>query len=164
MILAANPRDFAEAHPQSSAAGDVGRTLLGLLVKATSHARNNATDWRPLARAYIEEVALQAQVDDWDGCGSRAVTMAAKDNAQALIDMFPFQMMPPEVLPDPDGEIALCWDLGPGRTFTATIGGSGQISYAGILGNGETPHGVEPITGRIPKPITKALEQLLSAT
>jgi len=162
MTIAAHPRYFEDLRQQSNAAGEVGGLLMRLLLKATSHARNNATDWRPLARAYIEEIAQEAGVDNWDGCGAKAVSLAAKENAQGLIDMLPFRLKMPEVLPDPDGEIALCWDLGPSRTFTVTIGSSGMLSYAGILGNGEEPHGVEPITGGVPKPVAQALEQLFS--
>jgi hypothetical protein len=162
MSIAVPATYFDNVPTQSSAASEVGKTLFQLLVNASSHARDNATDWRPLARAYIEEVAQECGSDGWDGYGAKAISPVTKEQAQALIDMFPFSFAMPEVLPDPDGEIALCWDLGPGRVFTTTVGSSGLVSYAGILGNGEKPHGVEPIKGKIPKPVIEALDKLLS--
>lgn len=149
---------------QSSGASGLAEALVALLAKAHSHARENATDWRSLARAYIQEIGEECSEDGWDGYAGRAITTETIEQALFFIDMFPYASPAPEIAPDPDGEIAFSWDFGPGRLFTATIAASGAVSFAGLLGNGEKVHGVESFEGKIPQSILESLRILSTAS
>lgn len=145
---------------QSNTASELGTALQKLVLVATSHARNTATDWRTLTRALIEEVALACQSPGWDGYGAQPISLNAKANAQRLVDSLPFWLSAPDAIPDPDGELALSWDLGPGHIFTVSVGANGMISYAGLLGDGVKRHGMEPFKATVPKAILEAIEEL----
>lgn len=152
--------DLPTFRVQSSAASALGYKISALLLDATSHARNNATDWRPLTKALIEEVALECQSPNWDGYGAHPISESAKNHAQLFIDMLPYRFPAPDPVPDPDGDVALSWDFGPGHVFTLSISATGMVSYAGLLGEGIKRHGMEPFKGNIPKTIVESIDEL----
>jgi hypothetical protein len=145
---------------QSNPASELGNELKERLLVATEHVRNNATDWRTLTRALIEEVALEHQSVAWDGYGALPISLDAKFEAQRLVDLLPVWLSRPDVVPDPDGEIGLSWDFGPGRVFTVSVSSTGILSYAGLLGDGVKRHGVEWFRSDVPKTIIEAIEEL----
>jgi hypothetical protein len=148
------------APAQSNTASELGNRLRKLVLVATTHARNTATDWRTLTRALIEEISLQCQSPGWDGYGAEPISLSAKAGAQRLVDSLPYWLSAPDAIPDPDGEIALSWDLGPGHVFTVSVGATGVLSYAGLLGDGVKRHGMEPYKATVPKTILDAIEEL----
>lgn len=150
----------AAIRAQSNTASEWGQRLSVLLVRAAEHARSNATDWRALTNARIEELASEIQVPNWDGYGAQPITTDVKDQAQRFVDLLPYRLPAPEPMPDPDGEIALAWDFGPGSVFTVTIAGNGTLTYAGLLGGGVKRHGVERFNGDIPESILRSIEEL----
>ena len=145
---------------QSSAVSDFGSKLSELLRTATSHVRNNATDWRSFTKALVEEIARECQLPNWDGYGAHPISERAKKQAQIFIDMLPYNFPRPDPMPDPDGEIALCWDFGPGHVFTLSVNSTGMLSYAGLLGEGVKRHGMEQIKDKIPKSILESIKEL----
>ena len=145
---------------QSNAASSLGQTLSRLLVDATAHARSNASDWRPQTNALIEAVARDCDTPNWDGYGAHAIQSSAKEQAQRFIDLLPYRTPAPDPVADPDGEIALSWDFGPGAVFTVSISGNGTLTYAGALGGGVKRYGVERLNGDIPKIILQSIDEL----
>jgi len=107
-------------------------------------------------------IARENSVLGWDGYGALPISVAAKHYAQRFIDGLPFNIPAPEVMPDPDGEVALCWDFGPGKILTLAFGATGMISYAGLLGGGVKRHGMEPFKDTIPKVLLETLNELRS--
>jgi hypothetical protein len=126
---------------QTSAAGDTARIVANLLREVARHERENATDWRPVVGAQIEEIAIECLSPNWDGYRANAVSELAKKNAQRFVDLLPTDIPEPVAVPDPDGHIALCWDFGRDRMFTISFGNSEMATYAGLLGKGVKRHG-----------------------
>lgn len=153
-------RDERLFRTQSAPASPTGKKIHQLWLQAASHARDNATDWRSLTKALIEELAIECQTSDWDGYRAKPISEATKYQAQALVDLLPYHLPAPDAVPDADGEIALSWDFGPGHLFTLSINESGMLSYAGLLGAGVKRHGMEPFKGDIPKTIIDSIDEL----
>ena len=145
---------------QPSPASHVGQKLSGLLANVTEHARRNASDWRPLTNALIEELAQQCRSPNWDGYGAQPVSESAKVQAQRFIDLLPYHLPAPDPVADPDGDLALSWDFGPGHVFSLSVGADGTLTYAGLLGGGVKRHGVEKFRGDIPKVILQSIDEL----
>ncbi len=145
---------------QSSPASRTGQELSMLVGKAVEHARSNASDWRPLTSALIEEVAAECRSSNWDGYGAQPIREAAKEQAQRFVDLLPARFRGPDPVADPDGNIALSWDFGPGRVLTIDIGADGKLTYAALLGAGVKRHGVEQLNGHIPKVILETIDEL----
>lgn len=152
-------------YPSISRAQSIGTTrqaerLAAMLREATSHARKIQTDWRTRAHELIEIVALENSSHGWNGYSARPISPDAKRYAQLFVDNLPFGLPAPDALPDPDGDIALCWDFGPGHILTLTFSPDGTINYAGILGGGVKRHGVEPFCRDMPKVLLESIEEL----
>ena len=92
---------------QTSATGDTAEEVARLLRDIVRHERLKATDWRPLVRARIEELAVECALPNWDGYGANAISQLSSQYAQQLVDVLPVDLPAPLVVPDPDGEVSL---------------------------------------------------------
>ncbi len=163
MTAVAYVPSFLEPPPiyaHSNAASQLGQTVSALLLDFTAHARSTATDWRTKINASIEEIASECRTANWDGHGASPIDREAKAQAQRFVDLLPFHLPAPEAIPDPDGELALSWDFGPGHVFTVSVSGEGALTYAGLLGGGIKRHGVEQLNGDIPRIILQSIDEL----
>jgi len=131
---------------------------------AALHARDNATDWRPFTNALIEELAQEHSRPNWDGYGAEPIAPEAKSFAQAIVNLLPLAFPAPDPVADPEGELALSWDFGPGHVFTLSISRNGTLSYAGLLGAGRKKHGMEPFEGGVPVVVVESIQELRDRT
>lgn len=146
--------------PSSTAASTTAERLAKILLNAVTHARENATDWRPFTNALIEELALTHSQPNWDGYGASPIAPEAKAFAQSIIDQLPSTIPAPDPTADPEGDLALTWDFAPGHVFTLSIGRDGMLSYAGLLGQGRKKHGMEPFEGTVPAVVVESVQNL----
>ena len=146
---------------QSAPASAIGVRLTQLLVEAQTYSRDNASDWRSLTSALIEAIAGECEASNWDGYGAAAIRAGVKEQAQRFINLLPFRLPPPDPTVDPDGDIALVWDFGPGHVRSVSVGADGVLTYAGLLGDGVKRHGVERFEADIPKVILQSIEELV---
>jgi len=160
MIAQAISWPFLSPLSHTNATSASAQDLAELLRDVTEHQRRKASDWRPDVRARIEEIAVECSVRDWDNYGAQRISEVTKHNAQAFVDLLPPDLPEPQAAADPDGEISLYWDFGPDRMFTASIGESGAISYAGILGKGVKRHGQEPFRGDVAKILVDSVREV----
>lgn len=144
----------------TSPASAVGQRLSELLLEFAAHARNNASDWRSFTNALIEDVARQHSTPGWDGYGARPIDSRAKAEAQRFVQLLPFGLQPPVPAPDPEGDMALSWDLGSDHVLTVSINANGTVTYAGLLGGGVKRYGMEQLGDDIPQVILQTLEDL----
>jgi hypothetical protein len=114
--------------------------------------------YRRAAEAVIG-AAQEANRPNWDGQGGLPVTQGAVAQAFAFLDVLPSTLSEPEVTVDSDGELSFEWSFGPRRALTASINGSGRISFAALIGI-ERLHGTNYLLDALPEPLTLALQQL----
>jgi len=145
---------------QTSATGDNASQLARLLRNVLREERLRATDWRPVVRAKIEQLAAECSTPNWDGYGANRISELAKESAQYFVDLLPADLPEPEAVPDPEGEVSLCWDFGTDRVFSVSVAGSGTVSYAGLLGRGVKRHGQEPFRGGIAKILVESIREI----
>jgi hypothetical protein len=148
---------------QSSATGDMAERLARMVRQVVEPDVHRATDWRPVVHAKIEDIAVKCSTADWDGYGALPIDDDSKRTALHLVEILPGDLPAPEVTADPDGEISLFWDFGPHYLFTLSVGGSGIISYAGILGKGVKRHGEEPFRGDVSKILVESIREISQA-
>jgi hypothetical protein len=155
-------RISAFTRAQTRGAGDSARTVAFLLCQAVEHEQARATDWRPLVRAQIRQLAAECSISNWDGYEATPVSRRASENAQRFVDLLPADLPQPTVVPDPDGHIALCWDFGTDRLLTVSIGESDTASYAGILGKDVKRYGQEPFHEDVAKVLVDSIREISS--
>lgn len=82
------------------------------------------------------------------------------DVTEAFIAALPANIPDPDLVPEPDGELAVEWQFGRRWVFSVSIGPRHRLSYAGLFG-GNRSHGAEQFTGEIPEAIKSGLSRLL---
>lgn len=161
MVLAPTRRPVRVlARTQTAATGNTAEIVAGLLREICEHERQRATDWRPIVRARIDELAAECSMPNWDGYGAAKVSVKAKESAQRFTDSLPVDLPQPDPVPAPDGDISLCWDFGPDRMFTVSIDAADIVSYAGLLGRGVRRHGQEMFRGDVPKIVIESIREI----
>jgi hypothetical protein len=145
---------------QSAGMTTSAKTIAELVLKVNEELRAPASDWRTLARDEIEVIAIENREPGWNGFNARPVSQASKIYAQRFVELLPSGLPPAEPMPDPEGEVALCWDLGPSRILTVAFSSEGLLNFAGLLGRGVERHGVEKFKGKIPPVILVTIQDL----
>jgi hypothetical protein len=99
---------------------------------------------------------------DWDGYGALPISEAACAEAILFLKKLPSTIPPPDVIPNPDGDVSLEWYIDQRQLFVATFSGTGIISFAGVFGKGSKVHGTEIFTESIPSSLIENLCRLFS--
>jgi len=135
------------------------KLLRGLLDRGSESESNVLSR---MALGALRDACARAAQENWDGYGAQAVSPAVCEQAEAFLQALPTTAPVPEVVPEPDGEIAFEWDRGPWRVFSVSVGPSGTLSYAGLYGRKAKVHGTELFMDRLPKPIADGLARLIA--
>ncbi len=97
----------------------------------------SAYKFRPELEAALSEVcdiAEEYSTNNWDGEGAVAVSTSTVTIATRFMLSLPMNTAFPEAGVHRDGEISLSWAGGKGHRLTLSIGPTGRISYAFMMG------------------------------
>jgi hypothetical protein len=78
------------------------------------------------------------------------VSAEAFHRAVSVICSLPPHVPPPDIVVEPDGEIALDWDEGRRRVLSVSVGDGPMLSYAALIG-AEPIHGRMAFAGALPE-------------
>jgi hypothetical protein len=87
---------------------------------------------------------------------------AAYSFAKAFIRSLPTTAPTPDVGVDPDGEVSIDWDFGPRRILSVSVGPTGRLVYAALVGPNKV-RGTEWLHEAVPEPILDVLSRLIRA-
>ncbi len=111
------------------------------------------------AQEALAAACTAAQVDDWDGAGSRRVEPSTYIYADQFLRLLPSSASLPDITVDSDGEILFEWDHGRRQVFSVSVGRDGTLTYAGLFGHTKS-HGTEHLHEALPSVISDCLERL----
>lgn len=100
---------------------------------------------------------------DWDGEGADPVPVNTLAEAQNLLLLIPWTIPIPEMAAERSGRIAFEWYRDPERVYLLSIGGRGELEFAGIFGRGNEIHGKCNFSGSLPEMIAGHLRTLFHA-
>ncbi len=137
------------------------RQLKDRLESISNDMRKTVSFGEPLRNVYlaIQEILEEGSTDNWDSYGAKAVTQQTYDQALRFLRALSPAVPMPEISLEPDGEFAFDWFRAPGWVFSVSIGGTGDLTYAGVFGKNKT-HGTEVFQDEIPKVIMDNLSRL----
>ncbi|MGH2637687.1 MAG: hypothetical protein ACRDF4_00100 [Rhabdochlamydiaceae bacterium] len=118
--------------------------------------------WRESLRNDLASTAQSCASSDWDGYGAEPVSTESASATLQLIDALPEYILPPDVVPEPSGEIALEWRTGDQRHFTVAVSGP-IVVYAGIFGGSSKKYGEERFFDGLPSAVLEILANYFSA-
>jgi hypothetical protein len=109
----------------------------------------------------LNEALQECSIDNWDGYGAKSIDFNSYLRAFRFIYALPRAIPIPDITVEPDGEIAFEWYNGKRQVLSVSIGGKGELTYAGIFGNNKT-HGTEYFEDEIPKTILDYIRRIFS--
>lgn len=111
-------------------------------------------------RGKLDRARESANVDNWDSYGAKAVDDASYWKAVLFAKLLPPTTPDPEIVVDAQGGVVFEWDEGPRRVFSVTVGGNGQLVYAGLFGASKI-YGVEYLDEGVPNRILDQIQRIL---
>jgi hypothetical protein len=143
----------------SSAAAD----LRNIVQMALSELARSIAIRRTAEAAIVELGNLQriAAESNWDGYGALPLDRQSAEQAVKFLQALPTTVPVPDVSADPDGEVDLLWQVDPTRTISVSVGPTGRLSYAALMGTAQS-YGTEWLANEIPQPILDTLARVLN--
>jgi hypothetical protein len=112
------------------------------------------------AIAELRRLELEASRPNWDGYGALPLDPRSAEQAFRFIQALPTTVPVPDVSADPDGEVDLLWQIDPKNTISVSVGPTGQLTYAALIGSAQI-YGTEWLSNEIPPPILDSLTRVL---
>lgn len=85
----------------------------------------------------LHTIRSEAKFDDWDGYNSKPINEDAAETAWKFLDALPFTVDPPDVSPNPNGNITFEWYRSPRKLLSIDINSEGILYFAAVIGNDE---------------------------
>jgi hypothetical protein len=132
--------------------------IKALLEQATSGSLSlpASFSWRESLMTKVEEIFERCVEAGWDGYDAEPIAFDSRLATLKAIALLPDNIVPPDAVPEPAGEISLEWRSGNELLLSLTVTGRTLI-YASIVGGHSRQHGEEQFFDRIPKTILEIL-------
>jgi hypothetical protein len=129
-----------------------------------NYLRSSAIYWLPLVAAALEQIRSDCQRENWDGPDSTPVSDAtiasALNFARAMYQLLPISIPPPDIVPDPDGDISVDWIINQRQLFSVSVSTRGTISFAGQFGREGGDHGWRRLDPSSPAALEESLRDV----
>jgi hypothetical protein len=109
----------------------------------------------------ISELSINHQKSNWDGYGAQPISEAACNDAKRFLTMLPEAVPIPEIVPEPDGNIALEWYISKYEHFFISFSGNGVVTFVGMFGKLVRSKGIEYFFASIPLRILHEIRQII---
>ena len=113
--------------------------------------------WRKAIKDKIEEIREQYSREGWDGSDALPISYTSAMWAKRVIDWLPSSAASPEIVPEPNGDVALEWSKDSNLLLSMSVAGRTLI-YAGLLGTEKKIHGEEVLVDELPATIVGLLQ------
>jgi hypothetical protein len=140
-----------------SGASDIAGYISNLLMKFKEQDINVISyNWRAPVETTVVELYNSNNSSGWDGYDAHPISIDSTLAARNFLQSLPDWVMPPDVVPEPTGDIAFEWSKND-VDFSISFR-SNKLIYAGILGT-EKSHGEIKLLNEISPTILQILSQ-----
>lgn len=133
---------------------EVVRKVLDSFVSSATGQRRLGDPFGALEAIYEECAAL-----NWDGEGALPVSTATFEEAGNLLLTLPTTVPVPELFPERSGRIAFEWYKRPDYIYVLSTGGTKELEFAALFGQGYEIHGKCPFSDALPSMILQHLRE-----
>lgn len=112
----------------------------------------------------LSELTLSAGQDNWDGMQSVGLSSQAVAHMRRLLSLLPPGLLrspAPEIVPDPDGEIAIEWYISPSCLLSISVGSNGRLAWAGMV-DGREIRNEAILTSQVPDQVLVCINSLIA--
>jgi hypothetical protein len=132
---------------------------LGEQLQEVQDARASSEYWSGALDEALENLAdikRQCSKPKWDGYNAEPISAETLARLVAFLRAMPENIPTPDLVPEPDGEVSVEWQVSPRRFFSVSVGPHARLAYAGMLGATRW-HGVEFFYGGLPQEIIRGV-------
>ncbi len=108
----------------------------------------------------LREVFIECSVENWDGYDSMPLPRKAFTEVTKFLKLLPITYQMPDIVPEPNGNIALEWYKNRDFVFVAGISGNNIIEYAGLFNKINKTYGSEHFEDFIPPAILQNIKRV----
>lgn len=117
---------------------------------------------RRVLRDRLAELGRECAERDWDGYGAEPLTPDVIRKAEQFAGTIPTDIPAPEVVPEPDGELAFEWRPSARRSISISVSKDGRLAWVAFLGDRARFRGSQILGDASPVALTTLIRQLLS--
>ncbi len=154
----------ASLYEPTASADKSDRTLRDVLDGFRQSVHEAASSAQSLALTSLFQLIQECSQPGWDGHGARVLSERTVLRAKAFLDALPASLSSPDIVPEPDGEIAIDWYFGPNQQLSISVGESGPLHFAGVIGEAygqpRVRHGKEPFEGVVAGDLLRYIHEL----
>lgn len=112
--------------------------------------------WRDSLLDEVSRLSQNCERQGWDGYDAAPISNASAIQAAQLIELLPNNIQPPDVVPEPSGDISLEWRATEQKNFSLGVSGQSLV-YAGIFGGSSKSYGEERFSRELPATVLEIL-------
>lgn len=133
-------------------------SVRAILAETSKHFESSATRQK---RKEVIDLIITALSTSHHVEGEAPVSEATRREAIGFVRKLPPTLPIPEVVVEPDGDVALEWFVRNYVSFLVGFSGKGIITYSGLFGRGRKTYGTEFISEAIPSSIVENIRRVL---
>ncbi len=143
------------ARVRNTGASNEARRLEIQITEALNTYRAQAP--RQRAEGDLAKVVAECSEPKWDGYSAALISKATHEAALRFLRALPASLPAPDIVPEPDGDIAFEWEYGKWKILSVSVNSKGRVAYAAILGRDKRKRGSELFDDVVPVDILSIL-------
>lgn len=113
-------------------------------------------------RDELATVWEECRQPNWDGYQALPIDQDTLRSAYVFLESLPLGFSAPSIGAEPDGAITLEWHRSVRRTLSVSVGSTGELHYAALLGPNRV-YGTEAFFGEVPSSILDLIRKVYTA-
>jgi len=118
--------------------------------------------WRNRLKNIVRDIQKECSFQDWDGYDAKPISSQTAQLMFRFIDNLPDNIFISEIVPEPDGNLAIEWNNGENVHFSVSLTSMeehGIIIYAGYFGKHDKQYGENIYLDEIPASVKRILNE-----
>lgn len=114
---------------------------------------------RKIVRDELSQIYVNFRQPNWDGYNASPITAETFFAAKSFFELLQDSINVPEVMADPDGDIAFEWN-NKDNSLTVAVNSTGHIAFAGYFRDNATIHGSEAIDDSAVETVERLIDRV----
>lgn len=153
-VYAANP--YWTSGGNSKAAQEVQKIINDINVRRLNTGASQVVEFATYIK--LAEIKLSSAVNNNLSDEEQPVSEIALDDARTFLQSLPQRFNKPDILAEPNGNVAFEWHFAPYRTMVVSFFGNGRIAFSSLRSPTKSSYGYERfLRGQIPQTLINEL-------
>jgi hypothetical protein len=109
----------------------------------------------------LDRIFIEYSDPQCEGCDALPVTRESFELSKRFLKRLPFELEPPLIGAEPDGQITMEWYRNPRWTLSISFDPEGKLHYAALFGPNKV-YGSESFFNEVPRNILELIQRVIS--